>query len=198
MAVRTLGRRPIRRREHRVAGTVGICAAGGGVRAAAVSLGALQVLRATGWIRPDGYLCYVDEHVGVAAALRQECATTVVIDVGGGPLALPRGIEVDDVSDLEPGSGLPADATGPFRTRLAGTAVVSGRITYASGRRGRLVLAMPRLTADVPDTVIGYAATHPGFPHETAALDDDQVEVYRQLGRHLGAHVVGTLLRLTP
>ena len=100
------------------------------------------------------------------------------------------------MSGLAPGSGLPDDATGPFRTRLASAAVVAGWITYASGRRGRLVLAMPRLTADAPEAVIGYAATHPGFPHESAPLDDEQVEVYRQLGRHLGAHVVGTLLRL--
>lgn len=196
MAVRTLARRPTRRRDGRPVYSVGICAPGGGLRAAAVGLGTLQVLRATGWIRSDGYLCYVDEQVGVAAALRQECRTTVVVDVGDGPPVLPRGIEVDDVSDLAPGTGLPDDATGPFRTRLAGAAVVSGWITYASGRRGRLVLAMPRLTADVPDAVLGYAATHPAFPHETAALDDHQVEIYRQLGRHLGAHVVGTLLRL--
>ncbi|GLZ51572.1 hypothetical protein [Actinomycetospora sp. NBRC 106378] len=197
MAVRTLGRRPTRRRDEQGAGTVGICAAAGGARAAAVSLGALQVLRATGWVRPDGYLCYVDEHVGVAAALRQECGTTVVIDADGGPPALPRGIEIEDVSDLEPGTGFAGEAAGPFRTRLAGTAVVAGRITYPSGRRGRLVLAMPRLTADAPDAVISYAAGHPRFPDETTTLDDDQVEVYRQLGRHLGAHVVGTLLRLT-
>ncbi|MEJ2866509.1 hypothetical protein WCD74_01945 [Actinomycetospora sp. OC33-EN08] len=193
MAVRTPARRPRPRRRAAV-GTLGICAAGGSTRAAAVSLRTLQVLRATGWLGPDTYLCYVDEQVGVAAALQQECATVVVIDAGDRDQAapvLPRGVEVEDVSHLEPGT----DPDGRFPARLASTAVVTGRLTYPSGHRGRLVLAMPRLTADAPDQVLGYAAGHPAFPHEATELDDGQVEVYRQLGRHLGAHVVGTLLR---
>ncbi|MDL5159603.1 hypothetical protein [Actinomycetospora termitidis] len=190
MAVRTLGRRrPARRR---TVCPVGICAAGGSTRAAAISLGALQVLRATGWMGPETYLCYVDEGVGVAAALQQECSTVVVIDPDDGPPTLPRDVELDDVSHLRPGT----DPGGPCDRRLAAGAVVTGRVTYPSGHRGRLVLAVPRLTADAPEVVLAHAAAHPAFPHETVPLDDGHVEVYRQLGRHLGAHVVGTLLRL--
>jgi hypothetical protein len=71
-----------------------------------------------------------------------------------------------------------------------------GRIRYdeVDGETtvGTLVYVKPSLTGDEPVDVLHYAASHPGFPHETTAnqfFTESQFESYRALGEHIAVSV---------
>jgi hypothetical protein len=67
--------------------------------------------------------------------------------------------------------------------------VLLARIRYFEGAPGLLVIVKPRLYADIPLEVSGYAARNAAFPQEPTSdqfFAEEQWEAYHQLGRFAG------------
>jgi len=78
------------------------------------------------------------------------------------------------------------------RNRLSRAHAALADITYADGRRGRLLYLKPTLCGREPLDVAEYHSRHPDFPHESTAdqfFDEAQWESYRRLGEHIATRL---------
>lgn len=78
------------------------------------------------------------------------------------------------------------------RSRLSRAHATLAEITYADGRRGRILYVKPTLCGREPLDVAEYHSGHPDFPHESTAdqfFDEAQWESYRRLGEHIAARL---------
>ncbi len=134
------------------------------------------------------------DNLGLYAMVQRRCHRIVVVDAssdGGarfGDLAqairkvrIDLGVEIDiDLSAIRSGD----------------TNCAIGTIDYAAvdgdARRGTLIYLKPELTTADPVDVASYAATHPGFPHDSTVdqwFTESEFESYREMGVRLGAAV---------
>ncbi len=76
--------------------------------------------------------------------------------------------------------------------------LVVGRICYADGTGGTLVVVKPRRLDQMPFDIVAYADRSPEFPQQTTGdqfFDESQWEAYHQLGVLMGRRVSKTLLK---
>ena len=153
------------------------------------------------------------DNLGLTELLDLRCSHIYCFDASGGgaPLADTLagaitlaceergvGITLTDEYDLVPGGAdKPAfRAGGPLASmnaRMSKSSVITGEITYPSGRRGSLVFAQAGLTNDLPYQVLDYAHAATGFPRDSTAdqwFNCDQFDAYEQLGRYLGRQAI--------
>jgi hypothetical protein len=138
------------------------------------------------------------DNIGVYELLRRRCKYIIVSDAEADAqmkfqalaylIRLARidfGIHIDiDISNLK----LDAD------TNVSGQHCVVGTIDYPAGasikaETGYLLYCKSSLTGDEPAHLYEYRVKHPSFPHQTTAdqwFDEQQFEVYRELGYHIG------------
>jgi hypothetical protein len=153
------------------------------------------------------------DNLGLTELLDLRCSHIYCFDASGGgaPLADTLagsitlaceergvGITLTDAYDLVPGGADPPafPADGPLASmnaRISKSSVITGAITYPSGRRGTLVFAQAGLTNDLPYQVLDYAHAATGFPRDSTAdqwFNSDQFDAYEQLGRYLGQKAI--------
>jgi hypothetical protein len=153
------------------------------------------------------------DNLGLTELLDLRCSHIYCFDASGGgaPLAdtlagaitlacEERGVDIKltNAYDLVPGGtdkpAFPAD--GPLASmnaRMSKSSVITGEVTYPSGRRGSLVFAQAGLTEDLPYQVLDYAHAATGFPRDSTAdqwFNCDQFDAYEQLGRRLGRKAI--------
>ena len=157
------------------------------------------------------------DNLGLVELLRHRCRRIYCIDASGDsppfPVTLLQAmtvaqeelgitIRLNDARKLLPGT---ATALPPplekFSERLSEAAVITGVISYPEGfdaegddastdkSKGLLVFAKAVLTPDVPDEVLGYAESKPGFPRDSTGdqwFTHDQFNAYQLLGQYIG------------
>ncbi len=161
------------------------------------------------------------ENLGLVELLRRRCSHIYCVDASGDSpptattlsqaIALAHdelGVTItldQDPFDCEPGSGAPIEPKDPLsllNSRLSKTPIITGTITYPpeagiSGptgqpATGQLVVAKTLLCADMPYSLLSYAAKHPVFPHDSTGdqwFDYGQFSAYTELGRLLGRRI---------
>lgn len=155
------------------------------------------------------------DNTGVYALLKRELQTIVLADCGADPDYL-----FEDVENLIRKARIDYDAAIEFvdpgaLVRVAGASaslfgtpatiaptpgnasLLLARVSYASGKRGCLLVVKPHLPPDMPLDVAGYADRDPTFPQQSTAnqfFSEAQWESYCELGVLLGRSVDGALL----
>jgi hypothetical protein len=179
--------------------------------AAGPSYGALLLKELFGRTDERGpYIRLIDgghfENLGVYELVRRRCRFIVAVDSGEDPAAASGnlaiairmcrtdfGVRIDiDTTHLEPKGEPPLSrwhcAVGSIRYDDVDEDEIPGILVY-------LKLC---LTGDEPTDVQNYAASHPGFPHESTAdqfFDEAQFESYRALGHHIASQVFGDAVK---
>jgi hypothetical protein len=159
------------------------------------------------------------ENLGVYELLRRRCRLIIAVDAErdgqytfDGLMTLQRfamidlGIVLDlDTSQLrlprpkESPAAVEADANPEASSADAPQStvhVIEGRIDYGKDGEGVFVYIKASLTGDETGYVAAYKARHPDYPHESTAdqfFDEEQFEVYRALGKHIGEQSIQTL-----
>ena len=146
------------------------------------------------------------ENLGLYELIRRELDTIIVCDASADPrgeyVSLATAIgraRVDFRATIEfPDdgyglAGLKAEERGGDTVDVLGQGAnrgfAVGRIVYRSGAVGRLIYVKPTLTKNLGPEAISYSRRSPRFPHESTAdqfFDEQQFEVYRELGEMLG------------
>ncbi len=142
------------------------------------------------------------ENLGVFELLRRRCALIIAIDGEEdreyrfhGLMTLQRYAKIDlgvDIDiDVEP---LVPTGDGPPEEQHSQVHAVWGTIDYGRDHEGRerigqLLYIKASVTGDEEPFVTAYRREHSAFPHESTAdqfFDEEQFEVYRNLGEHIG------------
>jgi hypothetical protein len=191
---------------------VGICALGGGIRSASVTLGALQALREDVLSRAR-YLVSVwggGYMTGADAIQRLLVLSNVRLGIWlpnpGFPAELAR---LQDPEVLVPGGAdplEPGEVMERLNARLSRCAVARAGIEYPEpfstgpgdppSAGGILVVAKALLTPDVPYELLAYALKETAFPRQGTAdqfFDHEQFDAYRALGFHIGTAAAGAV-----
>ncbi|WP_160326814.1 patatin-like phospholipase family protein [Pseudomonas citronellolis] len=179
-------------------------------------------LRAPFWYLSDGGHF---DNSGVYALLKREVDLIVASDCGADPRYLFEDLEnlvrkakIDydaDIEFIDPDS-LARVSAGDARTLLFGTPesispdcgreyLLLARITYASHRRGTLLVVKPHRCdsplLELPFDLVGYADRNPAFPQQGTDdqfFDESQWEAYHQLGLALGSVLSRDFLQRLP
>lgn len=156
------------------------------------------------------------DNTGIYALLKRQPALIVAVDCGADPKYLFADLEsvvrkakIDygatieflDASRLAPGVD-PAliDHLGTpetIGTDAGAKWLVLGRIRYAGGRIGTLLVVKPRRLDAMPFDVVAYADRNHDFPQQTTGdqfFDEAQWEAYHQLGLLLGSRITPSLV----
>ncbi|MBB3102255.1 patatin-like phospholipase family protein [Azomonas macrocytogenes] len=164
-------------------------------------------LRAPVWYLSDGGHF---DNTGVYALLKRKLKVIVLVDAGADPdyrfedlenLVRKARIDYDATIDF---SAAPTDAAcgafGDFAKATPGQpCLLSGRITYHDRSVGTLLVAKPRLLADMPLDLRAYGEREKdsGFPQQSIGdqfFDEAQWESYHQLGRLIGLRITRQLI----
>lgn len=147
------------------------------------------------------------ENLGVYELIRRKTRLIVSVDAGADPdyqfadLAnLVERVYADFgatiLFDTPLGTAVPSERLpvgGDRETRrLAEQGVLRARITYADDSTGVLVYVKSVLVADLPASILGYAAEQSSFPNQSTIdqfFDENQLEAYRRLGLELGRRI---------
>jgi hypothetical protein len=145
------------------------------------------------------------DNIGVYELLRRRCKYIIVGDAEADKtmkfealsyiIRLARidfGIDIKiDISDIKPD-----EETGFSRSHCT-----VGRIFYPEGDMGYLLYFKSSLTGDEPQHLHEYRIKNPEFPHQSTAdqwYDEQQFEVYRELGYHIGKGCFDPIARACP
>jgi len=165
---------------------------------------------------PFGPVWYVSDgghydNTGIYALLKRKPRLIVAADCGADPKylfadleSLVRKAKIDydaSIEFVEP-QRVQEEAPNAFKCQLgtpesitpeAGTRwLVLGRIRYADGSHGALLLVKPRRLDRMPFDIVAYADRNPDFPQQTTGdqfFDEAQWEAYHQLGLTLGRRI---------
>ena len=145
------------------------------------------------------------DNLGVYEMLRRRCKYIIVADAEADPLMKFQGLayiirlaRVDfgiiieiDLSDLK------LDKV----SNLSKNHCVVGTIKYPDDSEiGYIFYCKSSVTGDLPQHLYEYRIKHPTFPHQTTAdqwFDEQQFEVYRELGYHVGRESVRPVTSLS-
>jgi hypothetical protein len=75
------------------------------------------------------------------------------------------------------------------------------RVTYASGKKGALLIVKPRVPTEFDLDTTAYAERQPPFPQQSTAqqfFSEEQWESYCHLGKSLGSRLTGDMLKGLP
>jgi hypothetical protein len=168
------------------------------------ALGMTDSKRAYVYLTDGGHF----ENLGLYELVQRRCRLIVVSDAGHDPdfefedlgnairkIRIDLGIEiVMHEFDMHPRASV--DEHGVEKI-APGRYFATGTIRYPEGKNeGTLIYIKPGIYGNEPRDVQNYAATHPDFPHESTAdqwFDETQFESYRQLGKHVGNCLFGSL-----
>ncbi len=131
------------------------------------------------------------ENLGIQELMRRKCRFILAVDaecdeafaLSGLAQALRQaevdlGVKVEmDLSELQP------DDDGLVRAHFQ-----MGRVTYPDGDVGYLLYLKSSLTGDETRAIREYRKRCPSFPHQSTGdqfFDEEQFEMYRQLGEHM-------------
>lgn len=137
------------------------------------------------------------ENLGAYELLKRKCKYLIISDCEADPqmrfkglsylIRLARidlGIKVEiNLADIQP-----KENKGYSNSHGA-----VGRIVYPDGNTGYLLYIKSSLTGDEPPHLNEYKIKNPCFPHQTTAdqwFDEQQFEVYRELGYHIGKEML--------
>lgn len=155
------------------------------------------------------------DNTGVYALLKRELQTIVLVDCGADPDYLFADVEnlirkaridydaaIEFIDPSAPGSVAGTDASlfGTPATIAAtpgNASLLLARVSYASGKRGCLLIVKPHLPPDMPLDVAGYADRDSTFPQQSTAnqfFSEAQWESYCELGVLLGMPINADLL----
>jgi hypothetical protein len=155
------------------------------------------------------------DNTGVYALLKRELQTIVLADCGADPdylfadvenlirkarIDYDAAIEFIDPGALGPAAGALASLFGTPSTVAptpGNASLLLARVSYASGKRGCLLIVKPHLPPDMPLDVAGYADRDATFPQQSTAnqfFSEAQWESYCELGVLLGMPVNADLL----
>jgi hypothetical protein len=160
------------------------------------------------------------DNLGLVDLLRLGCTQIYCFDASGGgfpfsdtlagALQIAReelGVTValcdDPPVELVPGAASPPPfdsngPLGPWNQRISQGCVITGTITYPSGKTGALVYAQAALTSGLPFEILEYAQNDVGFPRDKTSdqfFDVGQFDAYQGLGRYLGDQAVAAATR---
>ncbi|MCB1806093.1 MAG: hypothetical protein KDJ99_13390 [Candidatus Competibacteraceae bacterium] len=132
------------------------------------------------------------ENLGLYELLRRKCKFIIAIDAEADPTMsfgslnrLQRLAKQDFNTTIDIDLGrLQPEANGRTRMHFA-----LGKIHYDSNQEGFLLYIKSSLTGNEPHYLLDYQKRNPSFPHQSTAdqfFDEDQFEVYRALGYHMG------------
>jgi len=156
------------------------------------------------------------ENTGAYALLQQEAQLIVIADCGADPEYrfcdvenLIRRARIDlhaDICFLKPCTGAGPGIDGVFgslgdlTSQNSQACLALAEVTYASGRKGRVVLVKPNMSAALPVDLVNFKAANPLFPQQPTTdqfFDEAQWESYFRLGAEIGRRLDGvTLARL--
>jgi len=137
------------------------------------------------------------ENLGLYELVHRRCKFIIVSDVSDDPDSR-FGALANAVERIRTDFGVMIDIDlAPLRkdpaTGLTSQHCAVGTIRYDdSGDRGFLVYLKTTRSGHESPAVRGYAADHPGFPHQSTAdqfFDEAQFEAYRELGLHIAREV---------
>ncbi len=157
------------------------------------------------------------DNTGIYALLKRRCRLIVAADCGADPKylfsdleSLVRKAKIDYGATIEfRDPHQLSDKGSPELRRVLGTPetitpdagsrwMVVGRICYADGSEGTLVVVKPRRLDQMPFDIVAYADRNPDFPQQTTGdqfFDESQWEAYHQLGVLMGGRINKTLMR---
>lgn len=148
------------------------------------------------------------DNIGVYELLRRRCKFIIVGDAEADPemsfqalsyiIRLARidfGIEIDiDISDVRLD-----EKTGMSRQHCALGTIRYPRVDGLNSESGYLLYCKSSLTGDEPQHIHEYRTKNPTFPHQTTAdqwFDEQQFEVYRELGYHIGKRTLSPAIQI--
>ncbi len=142
------------------------------------------------------------ENLALYELIRRRARHVLVVDAGYDPtLALAdlgRAIErvrVDFGAEIEMAiEGLCTGVEASAGTALQGRSYLTGRIRYADGSQGVLLLVKPLLCPGLSADVYAYWRSNPAFPNEPTSdqfYDEPQFEAYRRLGYAIVNGLIG-------
>ena len=139
------------------------------------------------------------DNLGIYEMLKRRCKYIIVADAEADPLMRFQGLaSIIRLARIDFGIGIDIDVTGikPDKdSHLSRKHCVVGTIRYPqiyeSGQEeiGYLLYCKSTLTGREPQHLHSYRIKNPTFPHQTTAdqwFDEDQFEVYRELGWNVG------------
>lgn len=157
------------------------------------------------------------DNTGVYALLKRNCRLIVAADCGADPKylfadleSLVRKAKIDYAATIEfVDPARVSDRVSPELRGLLGTPetvtpeagsrwLVLGRIKYANGTEGTLVVVKPRRLDKMPFDIVAYADRNPDFPQQTTGdqfFDEAQWEAYHQLGYLIGNRLNRSVLK---
>lgn len=146
------------------------------------------------------------DNTGIYALLKRRVRVIVAADCGADPNylfgdleSLVRKAKIDYGATIEfvdtgkvPSLGDLSDIVGTPETigpEAGSRWLVIGRIAYADGTQGVLLVVKPRRLDKMPFDMVAYADRHPDYPQQTTGdqfFDEAQWESYHQLGLLMG------------
>ncbi|MFC3194074.1 hypothetical protein ACFODZ_07460 [Marinicella sediminis] len=76
------------------------------------------------------------------------------------------------------------------KTGLSAKSYAIAQVVYPNNKEGQLVLLSANKNPNISAEIISYASNHPEFPHQSTSdqfYDEQQFEVYRELGQLIGS-----------
>lgn len=169
----------------------------------------VEMLSATS--ETDSYINVSDgghfDNLGLYEMLRRKCELVVVIDGGADPdckladlgkairmaqLDMPGGLTIEFEKDSL------AQLRDQQNDKLFAVADIKYHCQSKNNRYrdGKLIYVKPKLTANMPASVLGYAADNTEFPHEPTTdqwFGESQLSAYVELGEYIGAELAPKL-----
>ena len=136
------------------------------------------------------------ENLAIFELLRRRCQLIIAVDGEADPgitfdglVTLMRLAKIDLGVEIK----IEVDSLRLDSERKSPEHFAVGTIDYGDRQTGKLVYIKSSVTGDEDPFVHKYRADNPSFPHETTAdqfFDEEQFEVYRSLGNHVGDKVL--------
>jgi type VI protein secretion system component Hcp len=138
------------------------------------------------------------DNLGVYEMLRRRCKYIIVADAEADPLMKFQGLAyIIRLARIDFGINIEIDISDlklDKATNVSKNHCVVGTIKYPDDSEfGYLFYCKSSVTGDLPQHLYEYRVKHPTFPHQTTAdqwFDEQQFEVYRELGYHVGRECV--------
>lgn len=139
------------------------------------------------------------ENTGLYELIRRRLRLIILCDAGADPkftfsdlqtafrrIAADFGARVKFEADYQPESLIPLeDVAYPQKTKVARRGHIRGKITYADGTQGDLIVIKTTMIPGLQLEVKGYKGANPYFPDQSTLdqfFDERQFEAYRELG----------------
>ena len=145
------------------------------------------------------------DNLGVYEMLRRRCKYIIVADAEADPLMKFQGLAyIIRLARVDFGIMIEIDLSGLKLDKVSNVSknhCVVGTIKYPDDSEiGYIFYCKSSVTGDLPQHLYEYRVKHPTFPHQTTAdqwFDEQQFEVYRELGYHVGRDSVRPVTSLT-